>query len=508
MAIAFFLLIVAVTIGITFFAARRTRTADDFYVASGRVGGFSNGLAIAGDFISSVTLLGISATILSNGFDAVIYLGAPLVAFSILIFLMTDKLKELGRYTFTDIACARLQERPIRIFAAISTLVFAMMYLMVQVVGAGALIQVLFGIPYAVAVVIVTTLMVFYVAIGGMLATTWVQITKAVLLVLGITSLALLTLAEFNFDFTALYAIADANHPTGNPVMQAGGLDLSAFSSLSLGLSLCFGLAGSPHLLMRFFTVPDARAARQSAAVALGAIAFVNMMIFFVIGAGGTALVHGNTAYQNAEGTMEGGRNMVAMHLAHAVGGEIFFGIMAAIAFATILAVVAGLTLAAVSALSHDLYANAIRRGQVTEREQLRFSRLATVFLGVAVMVLGIAFEGQNIAYLASLVMAIGGSTNFPLLILSIYWRGLTTRGAVIGGATGLVTAIALMVLGPAIWVGVFGNSEPIVDEAYPALFAIIAAFGTMFIVSMLDRSPQAASDRERFRVMTPRADV
>lgn len=501
-AVSLFLLIILVTVGITIVAARRTETAADYYVAGRRIGGFQNGLAIAGDFMSAATLLGITALLYTAGFDAVLYMGAPLAAFAILIFLMTDKLKELGRYTFTDIVCARLNERPMRILAAITALAFSIMYLMVQVVGAGALIEVLFGIRYQWAVLIVTGLMVLYVAVGGMLATTWVQITKAVMLLVGIAVLALLALMRFDFDLSALYATAAAKHGPGGFLGRAGGMGLSTLSSISLGVSLCFGLAGSPHLLMRFFTVPDAAAARTSAGVALSAVAFVNMAIFFVIGAAAVALVKDDPAYGDAAGQIVGGVNMVSVHLAHAVGGDVYFGIMAAVAFATILAVVAGLTIASVSAISHDLYAHAIRRGQTSEAQQIRVSRVAALGIGMVVAVLGIVFEKQNIAYLVSLTMAIGASTNFPLLLLSMYWPGFTTRGAVAGGVVGLVTAVVLMVLGPAVWVGVLGYPAAVFPEPFPALYSVVAAFGTMFAVSALDRSAQGISDRERFAVM------
>ena len=501
-AISLFLAIILVTVGITIVAARRTRSAADYFVAGRRIGGFQNGLAIAGDFMSAATLLGISALLFTAGFDSAIYMGAPLAAFAILIFLMTDKLRALGKYTFTDIVCARLRERPMRILAAVTGLVFSIMYLMVQVVGAGALIEVLFGIRYLWAVIVVSGLMVLYVAVGGMLATTWVQITKAVMLLIGIAVLALLALIRFDFDFTQMYATAAARHGPGGYLTRAGGMGLGTLSSISLGISLCFGLAGSPHLLMRFFTVPDAAAARRSAGVALGAVAFVNMLIFFVIGVAAVALVKDNPAYVDNAGQIVGGVNLVTVHLAHAVGGDVYFGIMAAVAFATILAVVAGLTIASVSAIAHDLYANALKRGAATEAQQIRVSRLATLGLGVVVAMLGILFEKQNIAYLVSLTMAIGASTNFPLLLLSMYWRGFTTRGALAGGVVGLVGAIGLMVLGPAVWVGVLGYERAIFPEPFPALYSVVAAFGTMFVVSALDRSAQAQDDRERFEVM------
>ena len=501
MGISLFFIVIIGTIGLTIIASRRTSSAADFFVADGKIGGVSNGFAIAGDFMSAATLLGITAIIFGAGYDAVIYLGAPLGAFSIMIYLMTDKLKALGRYSFTDIICSRLKERPIRILAAITTLSFTLMYLMAQIVGAGALIEVLFGISYLWAVVIVTILMVIYVAIGGMFATTWVQITKAILLLAGVTVLALLTLASFDFSFSAMYAQAQGNHGTDGLLTKGGGLGLSTISAISLGIGLCLGLAGSPHLLMRFFTVKDKAAARVSASVALGAISYVNLLVFFVIGVGAVALVKGNSAYLEA-GSIIGGNNMVSVHLADAVGGEVFFGIIAAVAFATILAVVAGLMLASVTALTHDVYAKVIRVGEVDQVRQIQLSKLAAVFLGIIVALLGIAFERQNIAYIVSLAMAIAASTNFPLLMLSMYWPGLTTRGAVAGGIVGLVSSIVLVVLGPAVWVDIFGNDRPIFPQAYPALYSVTLAFFTMWLVSILDRSEQAKKDREKFQVM------
>ena len=502
MGIFLFLVIIIGTVGLTIVASKRTSSAADFFVAGGKIGGLSNGFAIAGDFMSAATLLGITAIIFGAGYDAVIYLGAPLGAFSIVIYLMSDKLKALGKYSFTDIICTRLKQKPIRILAATTTLSFSLMYLMVQIVGAGALIEVLFGISYIWSVIIVTALMVIYVAVGGMLATTWVQITKAILLLVGVTVLALLTLASFDFSFSSMYEAAQSNHGTDGLLTKAGGLGLTTVSAVSLGVGLCLGLAGSPHLLMRFFTVKDKASARVSAGVALGAISYVNILIFFVIGVGSVALVKGNPVYLDSAGGIIGGSNMVSVHLADAVGGEIFLGIIAAIAFATILAVVAGLMLASVTALTHDIYTNVIMNGEVDQHKQIRLSKYAAVALGIVVALLGIAFERQNIAYLVSLTLAIGASTNFPLLILSMYWQGLTTKGAVTGGVIGLVAAILLMVFGPAVWVDVLGNEQPIFPQAYPALFSVSLAFFTMWVVSICDRSDQAAEDRSKFEIM------
>ena len=490
-AISCFLGVIALTLMITYYAARRTTTAEDFYVAGGQISGVQNGLAIAGDFMSAATLLGTTAMLFTSGFDAAIYLASAPMAFMVFLFLMTDKLRTMGRFTFVDILAVRLEEKPIRILAATTALVSALMYLMVQVVGAGALVQILFGIDYKFAVMIVSVLMVLYVSLGGMLATTWVQITKAILLLGGITVLGLLTLLHVGFDFQGLYEAAGYKNTLdqGDPqrLIMPGGLGLDVWASLSLGLGLVFGLVGSPHLLMRFFTVPDAKQARISAAVAMTAVSYVNLIIFFIVGVGTVALLKGDGQFYDENGMILGGANMIAVHLARFVGGNVFYGIMAAVAFATILAVVAGLTLASASAVSHDLYARVIRKGKATQSEEIRVFKLTSIVLGLAVILLGIAFEGQNVAYLVSLALAVAASTNFPLLILAMYWRGFTTRGAVWGGIVGLTTTIVLMILGPAVWVKVLGFSEPIFPSAYPALYAMVAAFSVMVIVSLLD---------------------
>jgi len=499
MSVFFFSAVILLTICFTFLASKRTADAADFFVAGGRIGGVSNGFAVAGDFISAATLLGITGIIFGAGYDAVIYLGAPLGAFSIIIYLMADKLQSLGIYSFTDVICSRLKERPIRILAAISTLIFSIMYLMVQVVGAGALIEVLFGISYQGGVVIVTILMVLYVAVGGMLATTWVQIIKAVFLLIGVSILAFLTLATFDFDISEMYMVANTKHGSEGLLTKGGGLGLTTLPAISLGVGLCLGLAGSPHLLMRFFTVKDKDAARVSAGVALGVISYVNVLIFFVVGVGAVAVIKGDPNYLDGIGNLIGGTNMVTLHLANAVGGEVFMAIIAAVAFATILAVVSGLMITSVTALTYDLYSNVLMKGEVDQEKQIRLSKLAAIALGFIVAILGFAFEGQNIAYLVSLTLAIGASTNFPLLILTMYWRGFTTRGAVMGGFVGLGSAILFMILGPSVWVDILGNENPIFPSAYPALYSVALAFFTMWLISKLDSSEQAIKDKQSF---------
>ncbi len=498
-AIVYFLVVIAATLGITYWAAKRTRTADEFYAAGSRITGPQNGLAIAGDFMSAATFLGMTGLFFDAGFDVIIYMLAPPVAFSIMLFLVADRLRNLGRYTFTDVIAGRLEEKPLRILAGISALISTIMYLVAQLIGAGGLIHVLFGIPYTGAVVIVGALMVSYVVFGGMLATTWVQITKAVLLATGITFMAAVVYVRFDFNLSSLYATAIANHANGDFLTASGGLRLDLLSAVSLMLGLTFGLIGSPHILMRFFTVKSAREARLSAFVALSVVTFVFMLIFFVIGFGAIALVAGNPEFMDETGHIIGGHNMVAVHLAKVLGGNAFLGIMSAVAFATILAVVAGLTLAGAAAISHDIYANAFRRGQTSDANEVRVSRWATLGIGIAAIILGIAFQKQNIAYLVALALVVAASANFPVLMLSIYWRGLSTRGALVGGTVGLVSAILFVILGPAVWVQVLGNDRPIFPFAYPAIFSMSAAFFTIWIVSVLDNSPRKLLDREAF---------
>lgn len=498
-AIGSFLAIIIVTLGITGWAAKHTKTAHEFYAAGSRIRGWQNGLAIAGDFMSAATFLGTTALFFTAGFDSIIFILCPPIAYSIFVCLMAERLRNLGRFTFADVICARLDPVPMRIFAGAAALVAAVMYLVAQMVGAGGLIQVLFAIPYYYAVAMVGILMVLYVAFGGMLATTWVQITKAILLMLGVAYMAVAVLHYFDFDLRTLYAGAMTNYEHPQLLTGPGGLQLGFLSALSLATGLALGIVGSPHILMRFFTVPDAHSARLSAFVALAAVAFVFVLIYYIIGVGALALVKDNPAFLDASGGIIGGTNMVIIHLAEVVGGEVFLGIISAVAFATILAVVAGLTLASASAVSHDLYANVVHRHTRGEVNEVRVSRIATVCVGVITIGLGIAFQKQNIAYLVALALGVAASANFPVLILSMYWGGLTTRGAWVGGSLGLASAVLFVVLGPAVWVEILGFEEPIFPTAYPALYSMILGFSTCWLVSRFDYSHKRRQEREKF---------
>jgi cation/acetate symporter len=495
-AIGLFLAFVGVTLGITFWASKRSRTVSDFYTAGGRVTALQNGLAMAGDYMSAAAFLGLTAIIFGSGFDGMIYAFGFLVGWPLLMFLMCERLRQLGRYTLADVLSTRLSPRPIRSFSAVSTLIVVAFYLIAQMVGAGQLIQLLFGLDYDYAVVAVGVLMIAYVSFGGMVATTWVQIIKAGLLLLGATLIAVLTLATFGFDFSALIAKAVAVHPKHAAILVPQMLAARPASGLSLGIALMFGTLGLPHILMRVFTVPDVRAVRTSVFWTTCFVAYFFVLVF-IIGFGAVAVLSGNAAYMAPGGGLRGGGNMAAIHLAHAVGGPAMMGFISAVAFATILAVVAGLALAGASAVSHDLYANVFRRGNHTEADEVRVSRIATIALGVVAVVLGVVFRTQNVAYMVGLAFAIAASANFPVLLLAMYWPGLSTRGALAGGMTGLVSAVVLTILGPSIWVNVLGYPAPAFPIDPPALITVPLAFLVCWGISVLDRS----AERVRVRI-------
>ncbi len=494
-ALSFFLVLVAATLVITYWAARRTRSTKDFYAAGGQLSAMQNGLAVAGDTISAGAFLGLSGLVFGSGFDGLLYAAGYAVAYPLIGILFADRMRNIGKFTFADVISFRLSPTPIRAFAATSTLVIAIFFLIAQMVGAGQLVQLLFGIDYVYAEIAVGVLMVCYVLFGGMMATTWVQIVKAVLMLLTGTTIALLILAQFGWSYNALLSQAVALHPKHTDMLAPTSFAASPLSTLSLGLGMFVGSAGLPHLIMRVFTVPDARTARKSMFFGVCCISYFFALIT-IIGVGGVALVMGNPEYVLPSGALRGGGNMAAVHLAHAVGGNLMLGFVAAVAFATIIAVVAGLTLSGAAAVSHDIYASILRRGRVNERTEVRISRAATLVLGLLAVVLGIAFRTQNIAYIIGLVVGIAAASNFPLLLLSLYWKGLTTLGAVLGGSTGLVLSVVLTVLGPSVWVKVLGNPAPIFPLDPPTLVALPAAFIVCVGVSLLDRSSRAATDR------------
>jgi len=499
-AIIMFVLFVGVTLFITYWASKKTHTAKSFYTAGGNITGLQNGLAISGDFMSAASFLGISGLVYLSGFDGLIYSIGFLIGWPIILLLIAEPLRNLGKYSFSDVVSFRLKQKPIRILAAFGSLSTVILYLIAQMVGAGKLIEILFGLPYYSAVMIVGGLMISYVTFGGMLATTWVQIIKAVLLLSGATLMAFLVLYQFEFNFNQFFSEAINIHSKGENIMAPGGLISDPVSAISLGLALMFGTAGLPHILMRFFTVPDAVEARKSVVYATGFIGYFYILTF-IIGFGAIVLVSNNPEYLNDSGALIGNNNMAAIHLSHAVGGDILLGFISAVAFATILAVVSGLTLAGASAISHDLYANAFLTGKNNEKMEMKVSKLATIFLGVLAVFLGILFEEQNVAFMVGLAFAIAATTNFPILILSIYWKNLTTRGAVIGGSAGLFIAILLVILGPVVWVDIFGNNEAIFPYKYPALFSMIVTFVGIWLFSKTDKTKTSIVEKKLFEL-------
>jgi cation/acetate symporter len=521
-AIAMFGGFVLLTLAITGWAARRTRSRADFYTAGGGITGFQNGLAIAGDYMSAASFLGISAQIFADGYDGLVYSIGFLVGWPIILFLMAERLRNLGRYTFADVASFRFAQPPVRSFAALSTLTVVLFYLIAQMVGAGQLIKLLFGLPYGWAVVIVGVLMMLYVLFGGMIATTWVQIVKATLLLGCATFMALAVLWRFGFSPEALFAGAvdvktqlaahagtggAAAAAKGRSIMGPGNFIKDPVSALSFGMALMFGTAGLPHILMRFFTVPDAKQARASVVWATGWIGYFYVLTF-IIGFGAIVLVATNPAYLDPAGALKGGGNMAAVHLASALGGNLFLGFVSAVAFATILAVVAGLTLAGASAVSHDLYATVLRHGDAERGAELRVSRITVVILGVAAILLGILFEKQNVAFMVSLAFALAASGNFPVLLLSLLWKACTTRGVVAGGSIGVLLALLLTILSPAIWVTILGHENAVYPFSSPTLFSMPIAFFVIWLVSILDRSPRAAVDRDGYADQRVRSET
>ncbi|WP_248915114.1 cation/acetate symporter ActP [Pseudomonas moorei] len=500
-AISMFLVFVVTTLGITYWAASKTKSMDDFYNAGGGITGFQNGLALAGDYMSAAALLGVTSMIFFNGFDGVLYSISFFVAWPLLLFLFAERIRNLGRITISDIASFRLDQNRIRTMTAFGSLTVVCFYLVVQMVGAGQLIQLLFGLPYNYAVIAVGLLMAVYVTFGGMVATTWVQIIKAGLLLLGGTLLAFLALSKFGFSFDLLFEKAVAAHHDGERILLPSKLVADPLSLISLSLGLVFGTAGLPHILMRFFTVPDARQARKSVFVATGFIGFFYLIVA-VLGLAAIVIVGQDPAFYESGivgGKLIGGGNMPVMHLAKAVGGDLLLGFISAVAFATILAVVSGLTMAGTSAISHDLYVMVIRKGRADAGDERRVSRIASVGIGIVAVVLGILFKDQNIAFLVALTFGVAASVNFPILVLSMYWKGLTTRGALIGGVAGLVSAVSLVILSPAVWVKVLGNPEAIFPYDYPAIISMNVAFFFTWLGSVTDRSHGAALERARF---------
>ncbi|MEE3719159.1 sodium/solute symporter [Tumidithrix elongata RA019] len=497
LAIAFFVIFVLSSLGITYWAAGKTKNTSHFYTAGQSISGFQNGLALAGDYMSAASFLGIAGLVALKGFDGLIYSIGFLVGWPLVLFLIAEPLRNLGKYTFADVVAFRLRQTPVRIAAAIGTLAVVSFYLIAQMVGAGNLIKLLFGLDYEIAVLLVGGVMLAYVIFGGMIATTWVQIIKAVLLLGGTILLSVLVLSKFGFNPLNLFTAAADKYGTG--VLAPGKLISEPLDAISLGMALMLGTAGLPHILMRFYTVPDAKAARTSVMYATVFIGFFYLLTF-ILGFGSMVLVG-----QDLIAKIDKGGNMAAPLLAEALGGNAFLGFIAAVSFATILAVVAGLTLSGAATLSHDLWVNVVRKGEADENEQFKVARAATMALGVVAIVLGIVFKGQNVAYMVGLAFAIAASANFPSLLLSMIWRKFTTNGAVTSIVVGTVSSLVLIYLSPTIQIDILKQTTAFFPLKNPGLVSIPLSFAVGIIVSLLENDPASSAkfDEVEHRIHT-----
>jgi cation/acetate symporter len=493
--IGFFFLIVVVTLIITYWAAKKTKTSKEFYAAGRSVSALQNGLALSGDYMSAASFLGISGMVALKGYDGMIYATGWLVGWPALMFLIAEPLRNLGKFTFSDVVAFRLQQGPVRVACAIGGILTVLTYTIAQMVGSGALVKLMFGIPYEMAEIIVGVVMLAYVLFGGMIATTWVQIIKACLLIFGVTVLTILVLAKFGFSPGELYAAVSAKF--GQKALEPGGLITSPLEAVSLGLALMLGLLGLPHILMRFYTVPDAKAARKSVLYATGLIGYFYIIIP-IVGFGASALIG-----RDLIGKVDKGGNMAAPLVAELLGGTPFLGFIAAVAFATILAVVAGLTLAGASAYSHDIYVSIIKRGRATEEEQVRVAKRATLVFGVCAVLLGILFKGQNVAFMVGLSFSIAASANFPALLLSLTWKRFSTWGAVTSILSGTAISMVMIIMSKTVWVDVLHNAKPLIGLKNPCIISMTAAFAIGMVVSLLTPDPaaQAKFEDEKLRV-------
>lgn len=493
--ILFFFIFISITLYITYLAAKRTKTTTEFYAAARQITGFQNGVALAGDYMSAASFLGIAGMVALTGFDGMIYATGWLVGWPIMLFLIAEQVRNLGKYTFGDVVAYRLRNHPVRIAVATSGILVVLCYLIPQMVGSGTLIRLLFGLPYEVAVCIVGLVMLTYVLFGGMIATTWVQIIKAGLLIGGVTLMMLIAMANFGFNPVKLYAAVSAKYGSG--ALLPGGLVKNPVDAVSLGIALMLGVLGLPHILMRFYTVPDAKEARKSIVWATGCIGYFYLMIP-IVGFCAAALVG-----RESITSIDKGGNMSAPLLAEFVGGPAFLGFISAVAFATILAVVAGLTLAGASALAHDLYTSVVKGGKATEAEQMRVARFCTLAIGILAILLGIAFKGQNVAFLVGLVFAVACSANFPALFLSIVWKRLTTTGAVASIIVGATAAIILIILSPTVWVAILKNPSPVFPLSNPAIISMPLAFITAYVASIVSPDKESEEKFTNMRVRT-----
>jgi len=485
--ILFFFAIVAVTLIITYWAAKRTTTTKEFYVAGRSVSAIQNGLALAGTYMSAASFLGIAGLTALNGYDGMIYCTGWLVGWPALMFLIAEPLRNLGKYTFADVLAYRLHHGSVRIAAAIGGIITVLTHTIANMVGAGSLIKLMFGIPYEIAEISVGMAMLAYVFFGGMVATTWVQIVKACLLLGGVTILTIPLLATFNFNLGDLYT--EVSKMYGQIALEPGGLVKDPIEAISLGIALMFGLLGLPHILMRFYTVPDARTARLSMLYATGFIGYFYCIIP-IVGFGASVLVG-----RNIIANVDKGGNMAPLLLGELLGGTPFLGFIAAVAFATILAVVAGLTLAGASTFSHDIYVNVLKKGQVTEKNQVRIAKIATAIFSICAVLLGILFKHQNVAYMVGLTFSIACSANFPPLLMSILWKRYSSQAAVWSIIIGTTVSVSMIIMSPTVWVDIFNNPKPIITLRNPAIISMPLSFLFGWLISLI--SPDSKDENK-----------
>ncbi len=505
-AITMFLIFVAATLVISYWASKRTKSSKDFYTGGGQITGLQNGTAIAGDFMSAASFLGITGLIYLGGFDGLVLAIGAFSAWPIMLFLLAKRVRNMGKFTFVDVVSMRLEKSGIRLVAISSTLIVVILYLIAQMVGAGKLIELLFGLPYESAVILVSGLVLAYVTFGGMLATTWVQIIKAVLLMIGVTITAFLVMNEAGFSIDTLMAAAADNHPRGGAILSPGVLFKDPIQIATILVSMLFGILGLPHILMRLFTVPSMQEAKKSAFYASLFMGYFYLMLV-ILGFGTVMMLYNNPEFFTADGKLIGGNNMAAIHLATAVGGDFLTGFMSAVSFATILAVVAGLTVSGAAAISHDLYAEMICKGKPNPKKELMLTRLTTVVIGVIAVILGILFQNENVAFIAAMPMVVAASVNFPILFLSLFWPGLTTRGAIVGALVGLASSVILIIVGPQVWVSVLGFEKALFPYNYPALFTLPLALLVCWLFSVTDKSARAQVDKDNYQKLLIRSE-
>lgn len=501
-AISFFVGIVGLTLVITWWASKKTSSASDFYTAGGGLTGWQNGLAIAGDYLSAASFLGIAGAVALFGFDGFFFSIGYLVAYLVVLYIVAEPLRNLGKFTLADMITARFNTSKVRGTAALSTITIVLFYMIAQLVGAGALIKLLLGIDYWIAVLLVGFMMTIYVLFGGMTATSWVQIVKACLLMLGTVIISFLVLKEFGFSISQMFTQMTTETDHGQAYLNPGLRYTEGLDTISMMIALVFGTAGLPHILMRFFTVKDAKTARSSVIWATWIVGIFYVLTIF-LGFGAAAFVGAEAIIaENPAG------NMAAPLLAEALGGDILMSFVSAVAFATILAVVAGLVLSGASALSHDIYGEIIKKGKMTDREQVLAARIGSITISVLSIVLALGAQTLNVAFLVSLAFCIAGSANLPVIIYTIYWKRFNSTGAIAAMLTGLISALVLVAVSPNIWSPIEGKAifvgEPLFMLSNPALISVPLGFIAGIVGTLLSKE----SDDKKYREVNVKANT